>query len=64
MEFRSTTELFRVALILRKAGKSLNEAMDPTESALAARLRTLLPPQRQNQPVDVQISVEVVFHLY
>ncbi len=37
-------------------GKSLNEAMDPTESALAARLRTLLPPQRQNQPVDVQIN--------
>ncbi|HSZ75178.1 MAG TPA: ATP-binding protein [Rhizomicrobium sp.] len=37
-------------------GKTLNEPMDPTESALAAKLRTMLPPQRQNQPIDVQIN--------
>jgi signal transduction histidine kinase len=37
-------------------GKSLAEPMDPTETALASRLRAMLPPQRANQPVDVQIN--------
>jgi signal transduction histidine kinase len=37
-------------------GKALTEPMDPTETALASRLRTMLPPQRANQPIDVQIN--------